>query len=331
MLYGAEKINQVSKLQGASFKYLYIDEVVKIHKDVFDMAKSRLDKDYSKCDMTGNPEQASHWFKEFLDSKADIYYQHYTINDNPYLSKNFVNNLKKEYQGTVLYDRYILGKWVNAEGIIYRKFADNKERYQWKIDWTKRVEEQLPYGKTVIGIDYGGTKSGQAFVCTRITQDYSKVIVLASQRIMERLDDEQLLKAQLDFIEYCMKKYKTNIDYIYPDNAEATHIRSLQNAIREWGINTIVRGSIKERILDRINLQNKLLAFDMFFYIPEECKTLEQAMQEALWDSNVKSSEGEDRRLDDFTTDIDSLDAYEYSIERDMKKLINNIDMEKVI
>ena len=42
---GAEKVNQVSKIQGASFKYVYGDEVAKWHKDVFDMIKSRLDQD----------------------------------------------------------------------------------------------------------------------------------------------------------------------------------------------------------------------------------------------------------------------------------------------
>lgn len=316
---GAEKISQVSKIQGTGIKYLYIDEVVKIHKEVFDMAKSRLDKDHSICDATGNPEQASHWFKEFLESDADIYVQHYTIDDNPFLGKAFIENLKKEYYGTVLYDRYILGKWVNAEGIIYRRFADNPTKYIYK--------GELPEGKTIIGIDYGGTKSGQAFVCTRISNDFKKVIVLKSERILERLDDDQLLNAQLEFIGQCIKKYG-NVDYIFPDNAEPTHIRSLKNAIDSMGLDIIVRGSRKEKILDRIALQNKLLAFEHFGYIEGECDSLVEAMKEALWNSKVKSSEGMDERLDDFTTDIDTLDAYEYSIERYMKRLINAIDME---
>ncbi|HZK00575.1 MAG TPA: hypothetical protein VFC79_11230, partial [Tissierellaceae bacterium] len=240
-----------------------------------------------------------------------------------------VANLKKEYAGTVYYDRYILGKWVNAEGIIYRKFANNPDKYVFDYQETEDGNN-LPRGKTVIGIDYGGTQSGQAFVCTRISHDYKKVVVMTSKRIIERLDDEALLKEQLKFIEDCMKKFKTDIDYIYPDNAEPTHIRSLRNAVNKLSWDITVRGSKKELILTRIDAQNKMLSFGVFYYIKDECKTLEKALQEALWDSKIKSSEGEDKRLDDFTTDIDTLDAYEYSFERDIKKIIDAIDMEEL-
>ena len=34
-----------------------------------------------------------------------------------------------------------------------------------------------------------------------------------------------------------------------------------------------------------------MLAFGVFKYIKEECSTLEQALNEALWDSKVKNSE----------------------------------------
>ena len=71
-----------------------------------------------------NPEGPNHWLKKFLDSDADIYQQHYTIFDNPFLSEEFVEQLCKEYEGTVYYDRYILGKWALAEGLIYPFYED---------------------------------------------------------------------------------------------------------------------------------------------------------------------------------------------------------------
>ena len=83
---GAEKINQVAKIQGSSIKYLYGDEVVKWNKEVFDMIKSRLDQPYSCADLTGNPEQKTHWFKEFIESDADIYLQHYNYPHYIYMS-----------------------------------------------------------------------------------------------------------------------------------------------------------------------------------------------------------------------------------------------------
>lgn len=121
---GAEKISQVAKVQGASFKYCYGDEVARWNEDVFEMVKSRLDKPYSCFDGSCNPENPGHYLKRFLDSDADIYLQEYTLFDNPYLPKDFVENLCREYQGTVYYDRLVMGRWKRAEGLIYQTFTD---------------------------------------------------------------------------------------------------------------------------------------------------------------------------------------------------------------
>lgn len=143
---GAEKASQVAKIQGSSIKYCYGDEVAKWKKEVFDMLKSRLDKPYSCFDGSLNPENPNHWLKEFLDQdNLDKYIQHYTIDDNPFLSPDYVKNIKKEYAGTVYYDRYILGEWALAEGLIYPMYQD-------------ALVKELPDGKQkdhVLSIDYG--------------------------------------------------------------------------------------------------------------------------------------------------------------------------------
>lgn len=119
---GAEKVSQVSKIRGASIKYCYGDEVADWSEEVFALLKSRLDKEYSCFDGTFNPQYPDHWLKKFLDSNADIFSQTYTIDDNPFLPESFKENLKKEYEGTVYYDRYILGLWRIAEGLVYPMF-----------------------------------------------------------------------------------------------------------------------------------------------------------------------------------------------------------------
>ena len=123
---GADKVNQVSKLQGSGLAYCYGDEVTTWHEDVFRMLQSRIDKPNSCFDGTCNPVGPDHWFKKFLDSDADIYKMGFVIDDNPFLSPDFVDNLKREYAGSVYYDRYILGKWCAAEGRIYDMFDHNK-------------------------------------------------------------------------------------------------------------------------------------------------------------------------------------------------------------
>lgn len=141
---GAEKVSQVSKIRGASIKYCYGDEVADWAEEVFALLKSRLDKEYSCFDGTYNPQYPNHWLKKFLDSNADIFSQVYTIDDNPFLPPSFVENLKKEYAGTVFYDRYILGKWTLAEGLIYPMFGDSC------------IVQDIPdAGDYYISIDYG--------------------------------------------------------------------------------------------------------------------------------------------------------------------------------
>lgn len=122
---GAEKSSQIAKIQGSSIKYCYGDEMAKWNQGVFAMLQSRLDKPYSRFDGACNPEYPSHWLKEFIDNPSvDSYIQTYTIFDNPFLGENFIENLCKEYQGTVYYKRYILGEWTMAEGLIYPMYED---------------------------------------------------------------------------------------------------------------------------------------------------------------------------------------------------------------
>jgi PBSX family phage terminase large subunit len=143
---GAEKISQVAKIQGASIKYCYGDEIAKWNKDVFMMLLSRLDKPYSMMDGACNPEYPTHWLKEFLDNPSlDKYIQHYKIFDNPFLPKEYVDNLCKEYEGTVYYGRLIEGEWTLAEGLIYPMYKD-------AIEETPQEAKSEAF---VLSIDYG--------------------------------------------------------------------------------------------------------------------------------------------------------------------------------
>lgn len=142
---GAEKVSQVSKIRGASIKYCYGDEVADWSSEVFELLKSRLDKEYSCFDGTFNPQYPEHWLKLFLDSDADIFSQTYTIDDNPFLPESFKANLKKEYAGTVFYDRYILGLWTRAEGLVYPMFDRDKHV----------THEHGDGGEYYVSMDYG--------------------------------------------------------------------------------------------------------------------------------------------------------------------------------
>ncbi|MDO4175771.1 MAG: hypothetical protein Q4D42_13515, partial [Eubacteriales bacterium] len=66
---------------------------------------------------------------------------------------------------------------------------------------------------------------------------------------------------------------------------------------------------------DRIFCFSKLVAQQRFRYT-EDCETLEDALSTAVWKPNsVKLV-----RLDDGTSDIDTLDGFEYTFERYIKR-----------
>jgi len=145
---GAEKVSQVSKIQGSSIKYCYGDEIAKWHKDVFAMLQSRLDKPYSCFDGACNPEYPTHWLKQFIDREdIDSYIQKYTIFDNPFLPRAFVEALQKEYRGTVYERRYIYGEWALAEGLIFPMYADALSDVP---TWPERAKRTY-----CLSIDYG--------------------------------------------------------------------------------------------------------------------------------------------------------------------------------
>lgn len=342
---GAEKVSQVAKIQGASIKYCYGDEIAKWNKEVFQMLKSRLDKPYSCFDGACNPEHPTHWLKEFIDNvELDIYLQRYTIFDNPFLDPEFVEKLCKEYEGTIYYDRLILGLWKRADGSIYKRFADNPESFRCEIvdEFTTdpgykqfRKEDII---SIEIGLDFGGNQSGHSFVARGYTDNYADVIALKSRRVMAKDENEDIDSNRLnelfcefirevieeyavcvkrgDYVEYC------NVESVYWDNAETVLGNSIRNAVEKEFPWISVRPAKKRPINDRIRCTVKLMGARRFF-ITKDCESLKTALTDAVWNKEVV---GKDERLDDGSTDIDSLDAFEYTIERDMKYLIEEVE-----
>lgn len=312
---GAEKVSQVAKVQGSSIKYAYGDEVAKWNREVFEMLKSRLDKPYSCFDGACNPENPTHWLKEFIDSDIDIYVQKYEIFDNIYLPKEYVENLCKEYEGTVYYDRLIRGLWKRAEGAIYRMFADDPDRFIRPVN-IRDIKEIR------IGIDFGGNGSGHSFVATAILWN-GIVQPIMSRKYMKKdfpqgIDANKLSELFLQFVADVIEKYEKP-RYAFWDNAETVLGQSIENACRKEFPSLIVLPAQKKKINDRINYTVRLMGSGRFFITPD-CMTLQKALQDAVYNSKVLQEE----RLDDGSTDIDTLDAFEYTIERDINGVYYN-------
>ena len=235
-------------------------------------------------------------------------YQHFTLHDNLSITPERLAEIECQYdKGSIWYRRDILGQRCVAEGVIYRQFADNPVAY--RVDTTPKDLMTLR-----VGIDFGGNGSATTFVCTGFTKRYERVIILKAELHKEELNPEQLNDRYADFIEMCYNEYQKPIE-VRCDSAEQILIRGIKTKSAVLGLPIYVKNALKLSINDRIRLVNKLVAQNRFF-VHNNARTVENALCEALWD--VKHP---DERLDDGSTDIDSLDALEYSLEPDMKNL----------
>ena len=307
---GADKINNVDRLRGSSIKYCYGDEVVTWHEDVFNMLKSRLDKEYSRFDGTCNPDNPHHWFKQFLDGAEekgiDLYYQKYRLDDNTFLAKSVIEEIKKEYEGTVFYDRYVLGEWVPAEGLIYKLIADNPDKFM--ID-----KKDVPNLHSVcVGEDFGGNSSGHAIVASGIGDGNTLFFTHARFKKATGSTAQELSSWSVN----TFKQIYQDVDYyfdIYADSAEQVLINTIREQTR-----FNVYNSLKRPIIDRIRALCILIASDRVRFVRGETEELVQALSEATWDSKKMV----DTRLDNGSYNNDIIDAAEYSFEYNIDWLV---------
>ena len=133
--------------------------------------------------------------------------------------------------------------------------------------------------------------------------------------LQDVIDQYGVIVKHGDYVEYC------NVESVYYDNAETVLGNSIRNAVEKRFPWMIVRKAKKASIIDRIRCTVRLMGAGRF-WITEDCRSLQTAFSDAVWNKDVKDK---DERLDDGSTDIDSLDAFEYTIERDMRDLIEEV------
>lgn len=304
---GADNKKHVARLQGMTIEYAYGDEIATWNQDVFQMLKSRLRCEHSFFDGTSNPDNPQNFLKKFLDSDADIYCQTSTIDDGC-LPVETVRQLKKEYLGTVYYNRYILGQWTAADGACYPLLAANPSRY------IINVAPPIVYAN--IGVDFGGGTSGHAFQLVGYTYRMAELVVLEEFYCKDALDPGRLENEFTQFSRMCLAKYR--VADVFCDSAEQTLINGLRTAAAKSGLGVNIGNAMKKPINDRIRCACRLQAADRF-KILRHCTHTIEAYSMAVYDAKKPT---EDVRLDNGTSNIDTLDATEYAYEREINDLI---------
>ncbi|MDE6726953.1 MAG: PBSX family phage terminase large subunit [Oscillospiraceae bacterium] len=311
-LEGAANAEAESKIRGMTLMGAYCDELSLFGEDFFVMLLSRLSEDGAKLFATTNPDCPTHWVKrDYLDNSAvDLLSMKFTLTDNIFLPKKYVEQLKNEFCG-VFYDRFILGEWVAAEGRVYESFsADN-------VISSKELERRLSENRLItaaVGVDYGGNGSASAFVLIGIDAGFKNLYVLSEYYDKRNRSAESLISGFAEFVGHEKQRFPM-LKAACCDSAEQLLIKSFRQAVRTTGVE--VKNALKKPINTRINMLNRLISGKRFFVL-NECPHVIEALHGAVWDERALHK---DVRLDDGTSNIDSLDALEYAFERFERQL----------
>ena len=314
-LEGANDDRAESKIRGMTLAGAYVDELTQIPEDFYIMLLSRLSMKGAKLYATTNPDTPTHWVKVSIidNDKIDKKIWHFTYDDNEILRKEnqqYFDDLKNEYQsmGEVYYQRFILGLWVLAEGIIYKQFANNPEMFI-KDEAVDEYGNPIRFMIISIGIDYGATEGETEFKATGITQYFKEAWTIDELKMSGLHTPEDMYKQFIEFYKRIVAKYG-KVTHCFADYGALGQVLTygMNRYLQQNNIPLKIEDCIKGVINDRIFLDQMLFAQHRRFIL-KECKYLIEAYKLAVWDEKH-----EDTRLDDGTTPIDDLDASEYSM-----------------
>ena len=326
LISGGAKDGDEKYIKGNTYGMAYVTEANECHqkflKEVFDRTISSDDR---KVFHDLNPKSPSHWyyteilkFHEDMQKKDSSYgynYQHFNILNNLSITNEKLKKILSTYDRTsIWFKRDILGERIASTGILFGNIANNVMRY---LTSTRKG------GFITTGVDFGKNGSNHAFCSQEISRSYSYITVLQSDesdcKIANDLYPEdnglgsRLTQLKVDFIKHIKSVIKSYgmIDCVYYDNAEPELGDFLVSCLREEGLHIPVKASIKIEIKDRIYLFGMLLMQDRVKFISNRTEQIVKGLQEAIQDEEAD----DDRWLDDGTSDIDILDAFNYGIE----------------
>ena len=152
-VFGGKDESSYALIQGRTLAGCLIDEVVLQPRSFVDQAMIRCSVTGAKVWFSCNPAAPSHWFYTDWIKKADkgeinAKHIHFVLRDNPGLSEETIQRYEKSFSG-VFYQRYVLGEWVAAEGLVYPFFSAGQDAYLFHGD-ASHVD-----GQFYVSIDYG--------------------------------------------------------------------------------------------------------------------------------------------------------------------------------
>lgn len=144
-LFGGRDESSYTLVQGITLAGALLDEVALMPQSFVEQVTARCSVDDSKLWFNCNPGGPEHWFNKkwvLAAKEMNALHVHFTMSDNLSLAPKIRERYERMYTG-VFYQRYILGLWVLAEGLVYEFGEAN-------------ITDNCPDGaEYYISVDYG--------------------------------------------------------------------------------------------------------------------------------------------------------------------------------
>lgn len=255
LLEGANDARSESKIRGITLQGAYCDELTQFPRDFFTMLLSRNRKANAKIFATTNPDSPAHWLKtDYIDRAEELSLldMKFTIDDNTTLDPDYIKNIKLEYTG-IFYERFILGNWVLAEGLIYPMYQNVLEKppdsvpdvWVLSVDYgTQNAFAGLLWGR-YDGVWYavdGYYYSGRDTKIQKTDDEYGKDLETFVRRYTDRKINVVIDPSAASFIALLRKTKWANVRKA--DNAVLDGIRETATAMQKGYIK--INPAIKE-------------------------------------------------------------------------------------
>ncbi len=305
---GGGKDGDEKLIKGNTYGMVYITEANECHpkflKEAFDRTLSSSDR---KVFHDLNPKEEEHWYYEdilnFHDEQQNknpeygYNYGHFTIVDNYSVSDEKLKAALATYEkDTVWYKRDIKGERAVAEGIIFRRFADNNEPYlyddeeileEYEENGIKKTRLKKKASKIVIGGDLGGNGSKTTFIAAAYFNRFHDFRVLEEEGIplSPDIDADKICEVFIRFYRMVIEKYG-RVDWVFPDSAATTMINSLRSAARKAGLPyRNIKGCRKNELEERPKMIDLLFNTGRL-KINRRCVELRKAIGKLRWDED---------------------------------------------
>jgi len=296
---GAKDEGAIGNFQGDTYSLVYCDEMTLYPESIIEMINSRLSKSYSMGFAAMNPKHPAHIIKQWIDrgeaGDKGYYSLHFTVQDNPYLPPEYIENLKNSSSG-MFFKRNYLGIWCLAEGAVF-DFFDKK------IYTVVRPPRACEYW--IAGIDYGtvnnfacilvGISTGrydQSGICRWAEKEY----VWDSKKQGRQKTNSEYADDVLQFLE----PHGVRAVYVDP-SAAAFKLELRKRGLHVVDANNDVQNGI-EFMCSEVKKGSLLICRD--------CPNLIREMESYVWDSKA-AEKGDDCPV---KKDDHAIDAMRYAV-----------------